>query len=750
MPRRRTILYSLLAFGVLMGLGMIAGWFLGIPEIGAGVGVFAAALAVPSGIVFFYRIGWMVSPESNLERYLDFYWQSTVFLPFFLLLGSSVALWLLPQLQEYARIFFVAGAFKVLLFFLTYSFFVHRELRPLVMLAWEPRDYPDRVRAFRCLQMLPYRLVRWQLLLVLFLGTLFWFIVGKLYLVPGIPLLWFLVLVCFFLLSGFLIQVPALQALVAPAMRKLVAEHPMDFSLLRSPLSLKFKLGLWFGLVAFLAIAISATWSLLQQWNNTGEYARRLARERVRTLIMLHQERMAHSPDSEPLLQLHSLLREALDFDNGRYYWVEGTMVQVLGHTGQAERLPVEIRSRIRRMDRGEVDWLDQGLYGYFKVVRWEQRKLGTLAVFYPQEPGWAQLGTRPKIIRIVVFFLLLFLMTLGGVTHFVSGLVGPLRVLENQFQAITAGKLRDPVLPSGEVDEMGRLSFAFEKMRATIAEKIATIESLNVGLEQKVSERTADLEDANRHLHSALLELQSAQEQLLITGKLAAVGKLLAGIAHEVNNPVNAIANVIDPLRNTIGRLNVQDAEQEEDLRSMIHIVERGSQRIRNLVERVTRTLAPDDFVSEPVVLLSVLEGTLELLGDPLREVKVDIRVDPGHRVMGNALALEQVFTNLFVNAAHAMSQSTVKELKVSSETDNNRVVVLVTDSGAGMDPGMLDRIFDPFFTTRDVGEGMGLGLSIVHDILTRCGAKVEVATRKQQGTTFRILFQRAMEGDE
>jgi len=709
------------------------------------LGAAGAGIVTPLLYFFLRKFGRVPPPQTSGDWFIEHFWQSTLFLPYFLLLGTSVALWLLPQLQGFGRFIFLVGVGLYLLFLLSNAVFVYLEMRPLMPLVLNPQGDADRIRAFRCLQMLPYRLVRWQLLMILLLMGAFHFLLSRLFLVPGVPLLWFVVLVFFFTLAAYLIQVPYLQTLVAPSMRKLVAEHPVDFSQLRSPLSLKFKLRAWFGMLAFLAIAISAAWSLLQQWNNTGEFALRLARERVRTLVILHQERMTWGPQGDPVTLMHSLLQEAAESDDGLYFWLprQGGILWV-GQKTQRVRLPVEIRSRLRSGDQGNLEWVDRGLYGYYRTIQWKQQTLGTLAVLVPQDPGWAQLGSRSKILRIVVFFILLFLLALGGVTHFVHELVTPLSELERQFHAITAGKMRDPVLPRGEVDELGRLSFAFEKMRGTIVEKIATIEALNVGLEHKVQERTSDLALANTHLQAALEDLQAAQDQLVITGRLAAVGRLLAGIAHEINNPVNAISNVLPPLSEVLDQLEKSpgsDPQIRQDLVAMTRIIERGTQRIQKIVERVTCTLSTDASPAQPVNLLSAIRNSLDLLPD-FGDIAVHLEVPAGVEVMGQATPLEQVFTNLFVNAAHAMKGRELRRLTVTATPRVGRVIVEVTDTGSGMSDAVREKIFDPFFTTKDVGEGMGLGLSIVYDILTRCGAQLEVTSQEGKGTVFRLIF--------
>jgi two-component system C4-dicarboxylate transport sensor histidine kinase DctB len=139
---------------------------------------------------------------------------------------------------------------------------------------------------------------------------------------------------------------------------------------------------------------------------------------------------------------------------------------------------------------------------------------------------------------------------------------------------------------------------------------------------------------------------------------------------------------------------------------------------------------------------LRALVNGTLELLAEPLAGVEVRLEVPTDVEVMGQVTSLEQVFTNLFVNAAHAMKGLDERRLTVTAVRRVGRVIVEVEDTGSGMSDAVREKIFDPFFTTKEVGEGMGLGLSIVYDILTRCGAQLEVSSREGKGSTFRLIF--------
>src|SRR6185369_5734966 len=150
----------------------------------------------------------------------------------------------------------------------------------------------------------------------------------------------------------------------------------------------------------------------------------------------------------------------------------------------------------------------------------------------------------------------LAFALALGLVLLIVRDMVSPIRALEQRSDEMARGELARPVPPSGEADEIGRLTFAFEEMRRALLHKLRSTESLNVDLEREVRRRTEVLEQRNGELRQALEKLRRAQDDLVRTEKLASMGRLVAGIAHEINNPVNAVINTIGPLEELIRAL--------------------------------------------------------------------------------------------------------------------------------------------------------------------------------------------------
>jgi len=233
--------------------------------------------------------------------------------------------------------------------------------------------------------------------------------------------------------------------------------------------------------------------------------------------------------------------------------------------------------------------------------------------------------------------------------------------------------------------------------------------------------------------------ELRDKQEQLVQAGKLATLGELTTGIAHELNNPLNNtglfVGNAIDLIE-----LGFMDKGQiVRELRQAMQQVRKGNEIISHL-----RTFGRVASVShEPVCLRQVIEGALSLMKEQLRLRDIEVTVDLGPEepvVLGNPIQLEQVFINLLTNARDAVAKSPRKAIRISGSLGPEGAEVAFTDTGAGIPPGVERRIFDPFFTTKDVGKGTGLGLSITYGIIKEHGGTISVMSPPGQGATFLI----------
>jgi len=377
--------------------------------------------------------------------------------------------------------------------------------------------------------------------------------------------------------------------------------------------------------------------------------------------------------------------------------------------------------------------------------------ELGSVAVFYPSYRGRGQSMVRP-LKELLVFFLVLFGACAGIVAFTVAQFMAPIRRLEQRADAMARGELADPVAVGGEGDEIGRLTLALEEMRRALRDKLRSTEEVNLDLERAVQMRTADLARKNRELAETLDKLTRTQEQLVRSEKLASIGQLVAGIAHEINNPVNAIVNTVGPLEeaineaiNDLGSADL-DARSEaaRDVREMVRVVQRGAQRTKAIVGALHNYSRTDD---ESVVDFDIdrsIDDSLELLRHLLKDKTVTKRYGDVGRVRGHAGQVNQVFMNLLTNAAQALSGREDATITIETTGDANAVEVKIKDNGQGIPPDILPRIWDPFFTTKDVGEGTGLGLSIVHELVERHGGTIECDTKVGAGTTFIVKLPR------
>jgi C4-dicarboxylate-specific signal transduction histidine kinase len=248
------------------------------------------------------------------------------------------------------------------------------------------------------------------------------------------------------------------------------------------------------------------------------------------------------------------------------------------------------------------------------------------------------------------------------------------------------------------------------------------------------------DLRETTQAVERREQELRDKQEQLVQAAKLATLGELTTGVAHELNNPLNNIGlfvgNVID--RMMLGEL---------DLERVVSDLEKAMDQVGKATEIIThlRTFGRAAPISlERVAVGDILERSLSLMNEQLRVREINVDVEPALEelvVLGNAIQLEQVVINLLTNARDALVDAPEKTIRLSSAlTKDERVSITVSDTGPGIPPGLEQRIFDPFFTTKEVGMGTGLGLSITYGIVKEHGGSIEVTSKPGEGACFEI----------
>jgi C4-dicarboxylate-specific signal transduction histidine kinase len=241
--------------------------------------------------------------------------------------------------------------------------------------------------------------------------------------------------------------------------------------------------------------------------------------------------------------------------------------------------------------------------------------------------------------------------------------------------------------------------------------------------------------------------ELRDKQEQLVQAGKLATLGELTTGVAHELNNPLNNIGLF---LGNAIDHIELGVADKARVMREL----QNAMQQVRKATEIIShlRTFGRAATVSrEPVSVQAVIERALSLMHEQLRLRQIEVELALSEQqlvVIGNAIQLEQVFINLLTNARDAVANSPQKGIRIECRAMPEEVEVELSDTGPGIPPGLEQRIFDPFFTTKEVGAGTGLGLSITYGIIQEHQGAISVSNRPRQGATFLIQLPLACEG--
>ncbi|TMB83178.1 MAG: GHKL domain-containing protein [Chloroflexi bacterium] len=357
-----------------------------------------------------------------------------------------------------------------------------------------------------------------------------------------------------------------------------------------------------------------------------------------------------------------------------------------------------------------EMDW-EQLLQGYNDLL--EQKKALEMRVYKSEERRRALM-------------------------HILSDLNNVNRKLANQRKAMIH------ILADYEQDRdrLARQTERLDNSRRAIMHILQDSHKSNLRLENSrkaMIHIMSDLKETTEEVQRREHELREKQEQLVQAGKLATLGELTTGVAHELNNPLNNIGLFIG---NVIDLIELGEADPQR----MLHELYSAMQQVHKATEIIShlRTFGRAATVSrEPVVINQVIQRAISLVHKQLhlRQIEVQLRF-PSEDVIviGNAIQMEQVFINLLTNARDALADMTQKLITITCTVKTDVVNIHFCDTGPGIPAGLEQRIFDPFFTTKEVGAGTGLGLSITYGIIKEHQGSIAVESRPGEGALFII----------
>jgi two-component system NtrC family sensor kinase len=325
---------------------------------------------------------------------------------------------------------------------------------------------------------------------------------------------------------------------------------------------------------------------------------------------------------------------------------------------------------------------------------------------------------------RVVFIFLAIAvsaMVLLSVIAFFTTNMITkPISELVLATRKVAGGDLTYQVR-SPSNDEIGELALSFNKMTESLSQAEHKLVEWAKTLEDKVEERTR--------------ELESAQRQLMRSEKLASLGKMAAGVAHEINNPLTAVLTFSKLLLDDLP----PDDERREDLQTVVDETLRCRDIVRGLLDfsRETKSMKKSQNIN------SVVENTLFLLRNQamFHDIVVERNLQEGlPEIPLDEAQMKQVFMNMFLNAAEAMSGRGT--LTISTSCDDGFVMVRIKDTGCGIPKQNLNKLFDPFFTTKKVGKGTGLGLAVTYGIVKSHEGTFDVKSEVGKGTEFILRF--------
>ncbi|MGX5720887.1 sensor histidine kinase [Shinella zoogloeoides] len=408
------------------------------------------------------------------------------------------------------------------------------------------------------------------------------------------------------------------------------------------------------------------------------------------------------------------------------------------GRRALGTRVSAAVRSAV--LGEGRT-WLDSAfvvndwyISAYEPITDSRGKRVGMLYVGFLETPFTA--AKRQTLLTIVLAFLAITAASVPIFLRWARGIFEPLERVDATIAKVESGNLGARTGAVDSRDEIGRVAVHLDDLLDQLERSDRQLRRWNEELNARVDERTRELKLANR-------QLEATTKQLIMSEKLAAIGEITAGVAHEINNPIAVMQGNLEVIRSVVG-------EQAEQAKVEFQLLDDQIQRISLIVTKLLQFAKPEEFAgfvdrhAPDMVIADCLPLVQHLLAKAAIEVRLENTAE--RLVLMNRTELQQVVVNLVVNAIHAMPDGGRLGIETRDSTRGGRpgVEIVVSDSGVGMDPEVAARVFDPFFTTKRQ-EGTGLGLSISQTLVTRQGGAISLASRPGEGATFIVWLPEA-----
>lgn len=408
------------------------------------------------------------------------------------------------------------------------------------------------------------------------------------------------------------------------------------------------------------------------------------------------------------------------------------------GRRALGTRVSAIVRSAV--LDKGRT-WLDSAfvvndwyISAYEPVVDSYGERVGMLYVGFLEAPFTE--AKRETLVTILFAFLAIAMVSIPIFLRWAGSVFLPLERMTGTIAKVESGDLGARTRVPEARDEIGRVALHLDHLLDQLQQRDRQLRAWNDELNDRVDERTRELQLANRRL-------EATTKQLIMSEKLAAIGEITAGVAHEINNPIAVMQGNLEVVRNVMGK-------KAELARTEFRLLDEQIHRISQIVTKLLQFAKPEEYAGyvERHAPGEVITDCIPLVQHLLNKANITIvrDIQSSRLILMNRTELQQVLVNLIVNAIHAMPDGGRLTLGTRDEDLDGQpgLVTTVCDTGIGMSEELLAKVFDPFFTTKR-RDGTGLGLSISQTLIERQGGRISVESEAGKGTTFTIWLPEA-----